>query len=161
LIPSRFLIKLNNKEVEISQKALELLANIKYSGSITKAAKNVGISYRTAMWHIRKMENLTGKKVVITRRGRVSSGSKLTEFGEELINEYFSIIETPKLSARNKLEGMIVKIQREGIIAKVVVHVKESLVTAVITNDSVINMELKEGDKVNLLIKATSIILTK
>lgn len=65
-----------------------------------------------------------------------------------------------KTSARNNLRGTIVSLQEGAVNAEVIIELPGGkTVTAIITNDSVQNMELKVGDKASALIKASHIIL--
>ncbi len=72
----------------------KLLKAIKKHGSISKAAKEVGISYKKAWSYIKAMEERLGKKLVETKIGGAGGGgSKLTEEAEKLIEEFDKIIE--------------------------------------------------------------------
>jgi len=65
-----------------------------------------------------------------------------------------------KTSARNNLRGTIVSVQEGAVNAEVIIELPGGkTVTAIITNDSVQDMELKVGDKASALIKASHIIL--
>ena len=65
-----------------------------------------------------------------------------------------------KTSARNNLRGTIVSVQEGAVNAEVIIELPGGkTVTAIITNDSVQDMELKVGDKACALIKASHIIL--
>ena len=65
-----------------------------------------------------------------------------------------------KTSARNNLRGTIVSLQEGAVNSEVIIELPGGkTVTAIITNDSVQDMELKVGDKACALIKASHIIL--
>ncbi|WP_228291533.1 TOBE domain-containing protein [Thiothrix litoralis] len=65
-----------------------------------------------------------------------------------------------KTSARNNLRGTIVSLQEGAVNAEVIIELPGGkTVTAIITNDSVQDMELKVGDKACALIKASHIII--
>ena len=66
-----------------------------------------------------------------------------------------------KLSARNKLPGVIERIEVDGLTAKVVMRVGDNCIVAVITRESVDDMELRVGDTVTAVIKSTSVMLAK
>ena len=66
-----------------------------------------------------------------------------------------------KISGRNKLQGTIKEIVKGGVVAKVVLDHKGTELVAVITNDSVEDLELKVGDNVTALIKATEMMILK
>ncbi len=72
----------------------KLLKAIKKYGSISKAAKEVGISYKKAWSYIKAMEKRLGKKLVETQIGGAGGGgSKLTKEAEKLIEEFDKIVE--------------------------------------------------------------------
>ena len=67
----------------------DLLQAVQDTGSITKAAARVRISYRRAWEYIRSIEEKSGIKFVQTSVGGVGGGgSKLTEAGGSLLREY-------------------------------------------------------------------------
>ena len=64
------------------------------------------------------------------------------------------------LSARNQLPT-IEEIQLGGVMAHVVVRVRDNLIESVITRRSAEAMELKKGDVVKVVIKSTEVMLQK
>jgi molybdopterin-binding protein len=66
-----------------------------------------------------------------------------------------------KLSARNRLEGKIAEIERDGVMAHVTVHVGKNVIESVITRRSADEMKLKVGDTVSAVIKSTEVMLEK
>ncbi len=66
-----------------------------------------------------------------------------------------------KISGRNKLHAIIKEIVKGGVMAKIVMDYKGDELVAVITNDSVDDLELKVGDKVTALVKATEMMVLK
>ena len=66
-----------------------------------------------------------------------------------------------KISGRNKLQATIKEIVRGGVMAKIVMDCKGDELVAVITNDSADDLELKVGDKVTALVKATEMMVLK
>lgn len=67
-----------------------------------------------------------------------------------------------KLSARNQFRGKIVSVEKGVITAKVKVEVKVPItVTAVITKDSVDDLNLKIGDEVTTIVKSTEVMIGK
>jgi 8-oxo-dGTP diphosphatase len=75
----------------ISDGRATLLRKIREQGSMSKAAKEMGMSYRHA-WEVlqRISENAGGEIVASTRGGRKGGVSKLTELGETILREYDS-----------------------------------------------------------------------
>jgi len=65
------------------------------------------------------------------------------------------------LSARNKLRGTIEEVQLGDVMAHVVVRVGENLIESAITRRSADEMNLKKGDKVAAVVKATEVMIQK
>jgi molybdate transport system regulatory protein len=67
-----------------------------------------------------------------------------------------------RLSARNQLEGTIVKVDHGAVMSTVVVRLAGGQeVTAAITKDSAEGLELAEGDVVFAVIKSTEVMIGK
>jgi molybdopterin-binding protein len=66
-----------------------------------------------------------------------------------------------KLSAHNQLTGTIRGVKTGAVMAEVTVGVDPGLVTAVITDSSRESLNLREGDKVTVVIKATEVMIGK
>ncbi len=66
-----------------------------------------------------------------------------------------------RVSARNKLPGTVSDIQTDGLMAKVSVRIGDNHIVALITAESVAELELHVGDQVSALIKSTSVMLAK
>jgi molybdopterin-binding protein len=66
-----------------------------------------------------------------------------------------------KLSARNKIEGKIVELEVDGVMAHVAVRVGKNTIESVITRRSAEEMKLKVGDTVSAVIKSTEVMLQK
>jgi molybdopterin-binding protein len=64
-----------------------------------------------------------------------------------------------RISGRNQLVGRIVEIKMSGLIAQVRISIGGQHITSVITADAVLEMQLKVGDTVAALIKATEVMI--
>ena len=64
-----------------------------------------------------------------------------------------------KLSATNQINGVVSEIKDGAVNAEVIIDAKGSKISAVITKESVNGMDLKVGDNVTAIIKATQIIV--
>jgi molybdopterin-binding protein len=64
-------------------------------------------------------------------------------------------------SIRNRLSGTIEKITSDKVVSEVVIRTAAGSVTSIITTGSVQRMNLKEGDKVFAVTKATSVSIEK
>ncbi len=166
---------------------IALLEKIDECGSNTKAAKAVGICYKTAWDTIDAINNLSDKPLFIRMTGgRSGGGTKLTEAGKEVIHKYRIIQEehekflanledkmgdvdnlykflkriSMKVSARNIFSGKVAKIAKGAVNAEVTLLLKggDSLI-AMITIDSVDTLGLKEGKEAFAIVKASSVII--
>lgn len=157
----------------------EILEAIDRYGSISSASKALGMSYRYVWGYIRKMEEATGKKIVEARKGGKGGGeARLTDFGRKLLKEYRRMSEYLeraekayedewgllgiKISARNRIKARIRRIDVEGVAGKIEMVVETPVtVKALITAEAVGEMDLREGDEVFAIIKATDIMVAK
>ena len=68
---------------------IELLERLDTEGSITRAAKEMGLSYRRAWYLIDTMNAALGQPVTETKvGGEGGGGATLTPFGRELVTRY-------------------------------------------------------------------------
>ncbi|MFH1593829.1 MAG: LysR family transcriptional regulator [Candidatus Omnitrophota bacterium] len=67
----------------------EIFKRIRKHGSINKAAKSMGISFRHAWSYITEVEKRLGKPLIErTKGGRGGGGSGLTAYAAELVEKY-------------------------------------------------------------------------
>jgi molybdopterin-binding protein len=66
-----------------------------------------------------------------------------------------------EISARNQLNGTVQSIKTGAVMAEIVVNVDAGAVAAVITDSSREHLNLKEGDQVKVVIKATEVMIAK
>jgi len=64
-------------------------------------------------------------------------------------------------SIRNRLPGTIEKIISDKVMSEVVIRTAAGVVTSIITTGSVQRMNLKEGDNVFAVVKATAVSVEK
>jgi molybdopterin-binding protein len=64
-------------------------------------------------------------------------------------------------SIRNRLPGTIEKIVSDQVVSEIVIRTAAGEVTSIITTGSVKRMQLKEGDNVFAVIKATEVSVEK
>jgi molybdopterin-binding protein len=70
--------------------------------------------------------------------------------------------DTPTLSARNRLEGIVRDVQIEGLLAQVEIDVKGGArLVAVITRDSAESLGLEPGMPATAVVKATSVMVER
>ncbi len=67
-----------------------------------------------------------------------------------------------EISARNRLKGVVKSVEKSDIVSKVKIEVKEpTVVTALISTEAVNDLQIKVGDKVQAVIKATEVMIAK
>jgi molybdate transport system regulatory protein len=98
-------------EVALGPGKAELLAHLDQTGSISAAARRMGMSYNRAWSLIQTMNRCFREPVVVTTRGgRKRGGASLTQTGKRLVNLY-QRLEADYLSAteatRNKLASLL------------------------------------------------------
>jgi len=95
--------RIGTSEAELADPLLfRLLEAVEASGSLAKAAQNMGFSYRHIWGSLGKWEKAVGRPLVRLERGR---GASLTDFGEKLIRA--------EQTARSRLERQIESVQRD------------------------------------------------
>jgi len=66
-----------------------------------------------------------------------------------------------RLSARNKLPGVVESIGLDGLQAKVGIRVGDNHLVALVTAEAIEELELKVGETVTAVIKSSSVMLAK
>lgn len=167
---------------------VDLLEAIAETGSISAAARTVGMSYKGAWDAVDAINNQSEHPLVICSvGGKDGGGTRLTEQGQQIIRlfrageaEYQRILDalmtgvdhfdafqhmlrrfSMRTSARNQFVGKITRLTQGPV--NTGVHLKldrKNALMAVVTSESAATLELKVGLEVYALIKAPSIILT-
>ncbi|TWI56746.1 molybdate transport system regulatory protein [Pseudomonas duriflava] len=161
---------------------IALLAQIAEQGSITRAAKAAGLSYKAAWDAIDELNNLAGQPLVARSvGGKGGGGARLTLEGERLLTLYRrlealsatvlgSVGQAEDLdrlnrlmlqtSARNQLHGEVVSITPQGHNDLIAINLPGPLpVQARITHESTERLNLAPGRNVIVLIKASWLTL--
>ncbi|WXG44495.1 MAG: TOBE domain-containing protein [Promethearchaeati archaeon SRVP18_Atabeyarchaeia-1] len=157
----------------------EILESMSETHSISKAAKQLGRSYRQVWGQINEIEESLGQPLITRFKGgaRGGGGAELTPAGLALLKEYRRVTEYVngilkdeyfweacglKLSARNKLSGKIISVEKNGVVASIKIRVMEpATITSVITSEAADDLDLKEGDDVEAIVKATEVLISK
>ena len=167
--------------------SIRLLESIDACGSINRAAKTVGLSYKAAWEKIETLNNLSSTPLVIRQvGGSGGGGTVLTEEGRELLRkvavlrrEFAAFVgflgERPeealnalkmlrrfemKVSARNVWAGTVTAIEQGAVNSVITVALKGGdTVVAVITDNSVHRLGLTPGVEVLAMVKAPSVLL--
>ncbi|ABM48500.1 TOBE domain-containing protein [Burkholderia pseudomallei] len=166
---------------------IALLAAIGETGSITRAAKAVGLSYKGAWDAIDTMNNLAGEPLVLRATGgKGGGGTTLTPRATALIaafraieREHRRFIDAAsaavegfevnwkligrigmKTSARNQLFGKVLAVKHGAVNDEVVLALPgEHTITAVVTHESVQELGLAPGVDACALVKASWVVL--
>jgi len=157
----------------------QILEQIEKEESISKAAEKLGMSYRYVWSYLQKIEKAIGEPVIETYRGGKSGGggAKLTTLGKSLLDEYKRVESYLgevlsdaeyweavglKISARNRLKGKVLTVNKEGLTATIKVQVTApAVVTALISREAAEDLKIKVGDEVEAVIKATEVMIAK
>jgi molybdate transport system regulatory protein len=84
-----------------------LLEAIRAAGSLSQAARNIGMSYRRAWLLLESLQNSFSRPVTVASTGgRGGGGVQLTAFGEELIDSYRALESDVAAAARRRLRAI-------------------------------------------------------
>lgn len=167
-----------------------LLEKVAELGSITAAARAIGISYKGAWEAIEALNNLSERPLVERSvGGSGGGGTRLTAHGEQVLallrdmegelqglltalgggtalfdhfHRYFQQIRrlNMKTSARNQFMGRVSRVTRGAVNSEVILDIGGGSLAAIITNESVDALGLAHGVEAYALIKAPWVIVT-
>lgn len=166
---------------------IRLLELIEETGSISRAAKDMKMSYKAAWDMVDAMNNLSPTPLVErVTGGKGGGGTRLTPYGREIIDTFHILEEehdrflhslslringknghlkmlkgmSMRISARNQLPGEVISIERGSVNSHIVISVRgDEKITASITNDSLDELGISEGSAVYALFKANAPML--
>ena len=187
--PLRALLQFRKGEAsQVGPERFRLLAAIQRHGSISAAARDVGLSYRGAWDAVQALNNLFERPLVAAQAGgRTGGAASVTEAGAAALIAYAQV-ETAlasaaeqldkalagadvdvrsliwslgmKTSARNALRGVISTVTPGAVNAEVLLDLAEGLqIVSIITRESVADLDLKPGREAMALIKSSFVIL--
>ena len=164
-----------------------LLRAIVEKGSITQAAKAIGMSYKAAWDAVDTMNNLAGEPLVErSSGGRGGGATRLTARGHQLIERFgqieaihrrfvrmlsdeaidlaadLNLLRTlnMKTSARNQFSGVVSAVKTGTVNDEIELTVgKNTRIVAIVTRQSAESLGLQVGSEAFALIKASSIII--
>jgi molybdate transport system regulatory protein len=166
-----------------------LLEAIDRFGSITRAAREVGVSYKTAWDAVDAMNNAAERPLVERAVGGLGGGgTMLTDEGKETVRLYrvlqdehqefikrlegrlgnvgrfYSLLRrvAMRVSARNVFQGKVAVVRKGAVSTEVTLALKggETL-CSIITNESARVLDLKTGMEAYAFFKASAVILGK
>lgn len=172
---------------DLTAERVTLLEAIGEHGSISAAAKALGMSYRSAWDGVNSINNLSAPPLLERHTGGLHGGKTLlTQQGKSLIDafrhmerEYRRMLNgmsrdiddldqlqqlmrrlAMRTSARNQLRGSVIATKVGPVNAEVTLAINSSdHLTATVTRESLNDMGLKDGRDAYALFKASSVIL--
>jgi molybdate transport system regulatory protein len=166
----------------IGRDRIKVLEAVAEHGSISKAAKVVGFSYKAAWDAVNAINNLLPSPAFVTKAGgKAGGGAELTPEGRKLIATFHrledrlsrisSIIAAEgldgqedfllwgvaiRISARNVFQAEVVSIKKWPVDVEVTLRISGAhFIHAIITNEGATDLDLKPGRKVVALVKSS------
>lgn len=166
---------------------VELLKLIDKYGSILKAAKELGMSYKAAWDMVDAINNLSPQPVVVSlSKGKRGGQSILTDYGKKLVENYEKVEQFMKvvseylssniddiekalkefrrlnlgLSARNKILVKVDRVTSDKVNANIYAKLGKNIVVATITKEALQELNIKEEDEVYFIFKASDVLLS-
>ena len=170
----------------VGRDRIKLLEAVAAHGSITKAAKVAGFSYKTAWDAVNAINNLLPSPAFVTKAGgRSGGGAEVTAEGRRLIATFHRLEERMsrissliaeeglegldefllwsmgvKISTRNVFQTEVVRIVKEPVDVEVTLKVSaENSILAIVTNEAALDLGLEPGRKALALIKSSFVNL--
>lgn len=158
---------------------IRALEAVRDHGSLTAAARSLGVSYKHLWTTLQRLETATGHALVQRTRGGPGGGGEasLTREGIRLLEEYrhvagglAGVVREEgfwedmglKLSTRNRLRGTVRSVEKDRAAARIVLEVRGLIrLSALITREAADDLDLREGDTVEALVKSTEVMLAK
>ena len=170
------------------EKRIELLHAIQEYGSISKAAKAVPMSYKSA-WEAVDMMNSLSPEPIVAREtgGRDGGGTKITAYGLQLLKNYAVLKEehtrflarlseltdiqsgafktigrlAMQISARNQIQAEVISVEAQNVNAKIVLKLKSGQkFVSVITKEAVEDLHIEEKQTVIVIFKSSAVLLS-
>ena len=168
---------------------LQLLRLVDEHGSISAAAKILGVSYKAAWEAVEQINNMSPQPILVRKTGGERGGGTvltghginflqfMTNFddqfqaflenlgsvgdGMQMFTQYMQAIKF-STSAGNLFAGKIVSLTRGQVMGEVVLDIGHGdTIVALVSNQSTKNLGLRLGSNVYALIQSSSIIITK
>ena len=170
------------------EKRIALLHAIEGHGSISKAAKVVPMSYKSAWEAVDVMNTLSPEPIVYRETGGIDGGgTTITPYGKVLLENYavlkrehthflkrlseltdiqsgaFKTIErlSLQISARNQMRAKVLFVACENVNAKIHLSLKSGQVlVSVITKEAVENLQIEKDQYVTVIFKSSTVLLS-
>lgn len=170
------------------EKRIELLHAIQEHGSISKAAKAVPMSYKSAWEAVDTMNSLSPEPIVSRETGgKDGGGTTITAYGQQLLANYAVLKEehnhflarlseltdiesgsfktigrlSMQISARNQIQADVVTVESQNVNAKIHLKLKSGQeLVSVITKEAVENLHIEEKQTVVAIFKSSAVVLS-
>ncbi|HSR74398.1 MAG TPA: TOBE domain-containing protein [Sulfurovum sp.] len=170
------------------EKRIELLYAIERYGSISKAAKAVPMSYKSAWEAVDTMNSLSPEPIVCRETGgKDGGGTTITQYGKTLLENYAVLKEEHRrflerlseltdiqsgsfktigrlamqISARNQIQAEVVSVESKNVNAKIHLKLKSGQVlVSVITKEAVENLQIEVNQTVTAIFKSNTVFLS-
>jgi len=170
------------------EKRIELLHAIEEHGSISKAAKAVPMSYKSAWEAVDTMNSLSPEPIVSRETGgKDGGGTTITAYGLQLLENYAVLKEehtrflarlseltdiqsgsfktigrlAMQISARNQIQATVISVESQNVNAKIHLKLKSGQeVVSVITKEAVENLHIEENETVTMIFKSSAVVLS-
>jgi len=167
------------------EKRIRLLHAIEEHGSISKAAKAVPMSYKSAWEAVDAMNSLSPEPIVIRETGgKDGGGTTITEYGIMLLKNYTLLKEEHsrflahlseltdiesgafktigrlglQISARNQIQAVVMKVEPGEVNAQVHLKLKSGQeLLSIITEEAVENLHIEAGQTVTAICKSSNV----
>lgn len=171
------------------EKRIELLHAIEEHGSISKAAKAVPMSYKSAWEAVDTMNALSPEPIVCRETGgKDGGGTTITEYGQQLLKNYALLKEehsrfleklsevtdiqsgafktigrlAMQISARNQIQAEVLSVDSENVNARILLKLKSGkALFSTITKEAVENLHIEENQTVIAIFKSNAVLLSK
>lgn len=172
---------------QIGEGRIRLLRLVGELGSISAAARALGLSYKGAWDAVQALNNLSVRPLIVAQTGGKSGGAAtVTDEGRALIEAYAALEDvlaaqmekidavlnaggevagllrslSMRTTARNAWSGTVTRVTGGAVNASVAVNVTDGIeLTAIVTRESVEDLDLKAGRPVTVLVKSSFVIL--
>ena len=169
------------------EKRIRLLHAIKEHGSISKAAKAVPMSYKSAWEAVDAMNALSPEPIVYRETGgRDGGGTTVTAYGETLLETYAVLKEEHhrflerlsqitdlekgtfktigrlglQISARNQIQAEVLKVEPGEVNARITLLLKSGQrLYSTITEEAVEDLHIEAGQTVTAICKSSNVVL--
>ncbi|GIT99635.1 ModE family transcriptional regulator [Sulfurovum sp. TSL6] len=170
------------------EKRIELLHAIEAHGSISKAAKAVPMSYKSAWEAVDTMNALSPEPIVCRETGgKDGGGTTITAYGQKLLKNYAVLKEehnrfleklseltdiesgafktigrlAMQISARNQIQAEVVSVDSQNVNANILLRLKSGKeLLSTITKEAVENLHIEEDQTVIAIFKSSTVLLS-